>query len=339
MSTRTRIQKTTDITRESWVNDGAPLYRRLVIIALILTAFLGATPSVQAFEGDIHPEITREGLGSTPNDSFLRTAVRRNINHQHAWMDDKFPSGRGGDDEKHFDDCEFNGAAEFIRDQYRVAQNGLTAGRPWVTTVMFGNILHTVQDFYSHSNWVELGFPLTKDNPATVAVEVSQSDLVDLSGAQSNLAQHWFAPSGGAMVRGDILLGGDDWASIPTGWSIQRNGAGRFIPTLVDAQGRTRGRLLETGMGFQDGECSVGIAGRPFALAYTGIQHDNLNKDCPPRRPLTIFDSSGCGASDVPFVERQNKHAKARALATLQTGYEWCRLVREADWSTVTACY
>jgi hypothetical protein len=243
--------------------------------------------------------------------------VRRNINHQHAWMDDEW-STRGAHDEKHFDDCEFNGAAQFIRDQYRAAQNGLTAGRPWTTTFRFGNILHTVQDFYSHSNWIELGFPLT-DNRATVAVEVSQSDLVDLSGAQSTLAQHWYAPGGGEVVRGDILLLADDWAPIPTGWSIQRNGAGRFVPTLVDAQGRTRGRLLQTGMGAGDNECSVWIAGQRYPQAHTGVQHEKLNKDSPNNPD-----------SDVPPAEQLNYHAKARALATLQTGYEWCRLVREA---------
>jgi len=285
------------------------------IIAMALAmSFTASTPS--AFEGDYHREITREGLGPTPDDSFLRTAVRRSINHQHAWMDEGWPSFRGTHDEKHFDDCEFNGAAEFIREAYRVARNGLTAGRPWATTAMFGNVLHVVQDFYSHSNWVELGFPLTKDDPATAAVEVAQSDLVDLSGAQSSLGQAWFAPAGGGVVRGDILLGGDDWEDLPAGSSIQRNGGGLFVPTLVDAQGRTLGRLLETGQGTADDECDVST---PSGPNYTGIKHDNLNKDCPT-----------CGAEDVPLEERRSKHAKARALATLQTGYEWCRLVREA---------
>lgn len=283
-----------------------------IITAILAITALSATPPALEFEGGYHPAITTEGLAS-----FLRTAVRRSINEQHAWMDDKFPFARAAHDEKHFDDCEFDGAAKFIREQYRVARTVLTVpALRWTTSTMFGRILHTVQDFYSHSNWVELGFPLTTDNPATAAVEVAQSDLVDLSGAQSSLARRWFAPSGGAAVRGDILLGGDDWTGLPAGSSIERNGGGRFIPTLRDAQGRTLGRLLVTGRGKAENECDVTT---PKGPNYSGIKHEDLNKDCP-----------NCGAGDVNVDERKRKHAKARALATLQTGYEWCRLVREA---------
>jgi hypothetical protein len=143
--------------------------------------------------------------------------------------------------------------------------------------------------------------------------------LVDLSGAQSSLAQRWFALPGGRVVRGDILLGADGW-TLPAGWSIKRHGVGlrgRFVPTLVDAQGRTRGRLLVTGEGTGDTECAV--YNTQGQIVYTGFEHPNLNKDGP-----------SSGASDVPLEMREVKHAKARALATLQTGYEWCRLVREA---------
>ena len=279
-----------------------------VVTATLLIPILLATLPVYAFELIYHRNITLVGLG------FLRAAVVRDIIEQHAWMDDLW-SGRGAHDAKHFDDCEFNGAAAFIREQYRVARQGLAASRLWTTSTMFGRILHPVQDFYSHSNWVELGFPLTGD-PATAA----RSDLVDLSGAQSSLARHWFAPAGGDVVRGDILLGGDDWVGIPVGWSIDRNGAGRFVPTLVDPQGRTRGRLLVTGKGKGDDDCKVPFKDVPLLVnAYTGIKHTNLNKDCP-----------DCGAPDVPADERRTKHEKARALAILQTAYEWCRLVREA---------
>jgi hypothetical protein len=283
----------------------------IILTLLILTI----SPPTQAFDPEIHREITREGLGISPNDSFLRTAVRRNINHQHNWMDDKWsiPS-RATEDEKHFDDCEFDGAAKFIRESYKEAQAGLASGKIWDAATMFGRLLHTVQDFYSHSNWVEL---LSADNPAITPGKFFRSDfLVDLSGAQSSLAQHWFAPAGGEVVRGNILLGSDDWEGLPDGWAIDRNGGGLFIPTVLDAEGRTRGRLLETAQGTGDDECDVST---PRGDNYTGIKHENLNKD-----------NHTAGPEDMPYVERRNKYIKARALATLQTGYEWCRLVREA---------
>jgi hypothetical protein len=272
-----------------------------------------------------HPTITRVGLagpgGATSGDaflakrSFLRRAVLDDINDQHAYQDEGFPHSRGGEDERHFDDCEFNGAASFIRSEYRaITQRSLAGNHPFDATDGFGNALHPVQDFYAHSNWVEMGFPRSDT--------VAQSDLVDLSGAQSSLGQDWYAPPGGALVRrlgtpgtpasvSDILLGADDWA-IPAGWSIERNGAGLFLPTLVDPQGTTRGRLLETGKGFADHECSVPVLqGGSLSVAYTGIKHANLNKD---------------GPTDDPV--RRVKYERARALAILQTGHEWCRLVR-----------
>jgi transposase InsO family protein len=70
--------------------------------------YLSMTPTAEAFSPPIHREITREGLGPTPNDSFLRPAVRHNINHQHAWMDDdkSFPV-RSMQNEKQFTSGEF----------------------------------------------------------------------------------------------------------------------------------------------------------------------------------------------------------------------------------------
>lgn len=289
---------------------------------LLITPAIGRPSSAPDFKPPIHLEITREGLSSGPHfeDSFLNTAVRRNINHQHAWMDGGI---RGGDDEKHFDDCEFNGAAKWIRGNYSRTRQVLTAGSPWAASTSFGRVMHTVQDFYSHSNWVELGFPASHDGHAAGVtnihgIPVTQADLVDLSGAQRSLAQPWYAPAGGQIVRGDILLGSDDWAGIAKDWRIDRNGGGRFVPTLISPDGRQAGRLLETGRGSGDDECKIPYLGQ-HVTAYTGIKHEKLNKDCPT-----------CGASEVPRAERRRKFLNAQALATLQTGYEWCRLVREA---------
>jgi hypothetical protein len=292
----------------------------------MLTAVLGAPPA-NAFGR--HDRLTTFGLSNSPRGvSFLRPAVLQAIHRQNNWMDGGI---RKGEDERHFDDCEFNGAAEFIRDRYQGARRSLIALDPWAAASEFGQALHPAQDFYSHSNWVELGFPLG-DNEATVEqVEgLDQSDLVDLSGAQSSLAQSWSAPSGGAVVRNDILLGGDDWEGIPYGWSISRNGPPgrfvRFVPTLIDPQGNTRGRLLVSGQSeapyklpFDDSECDVPFKNLPLN-AYTGITHKNLNKDGPTS-----------GQADLPDEEKRKKYYRAYALAKLQTGYEWCRLVRQAS--------
>ena len=90
----------------------------------------------------------------------------------------------------------------------------------------------------------------------------------------------------------------------------------------MDPDGVVHGRLLVSGMSPSDGECEIPAKpppGGPFGtIAYTGVSHKNLNKDSEPPR------------TDPDWRWKHFKHQKARALATLQTGYEWCRLVREA---------
>lgn len=105
-------------------------------------------------------------------------------------------------------------------------------------------------DIYAHSNWVEMGFPLSPDNPSTASVDVGRSDLLDLSGAQRALPQSWAVDT---VVRGDIRLANDDFG-IPSGWSIDPDGGGTHVPTLIDRQGLTVGRLLITGKGTADTE-------------------------------------------------------------------------------------
>jgi hypothetical protein len=275
---------------------------------IALAALIGAVGIVQAadaraFTVNIHEQITGAGL-TAPGDpaSFIGPGVLGDIEDQHEQVDGGLSGAR---DERHFDDCEFDGAAKYIRDRFAGARTALAGGRVWDATDQFGNALHPVMDVYSHSNWVEMGFPRS-DDPDTARIEVRQSDLLDLSGAQDSLAEPWHAPGGGGVVRGDIRLGRDDW-NIPLGWRIRSDGGGRHVPTLIDPDGRTRGRLLVTGEGTLDDECDVYFQGTTIR-AFNGFEHHVLHKDDPSRRG----------------------HARARALATLQTGYEWCRLVREA---------
>lgn len=287
-------------------------------------------PSALAFDGKYHDQSAQEGLGG-----FLREGVLRDLKVQRLWADETYPSFRGTQDQIYFDDCEFNGSAKFIRDRYRAAISGLADNKLWVASENFGRLLHTVQDFYSHSNWVEL-FPLHGG-------KVTQADLVDLGGADATLAKHWYAPAGGEVVRGDIMLGADDWEPLAKGWAVKRNGSSSLVPILIDPQGRTRGRLLVTGRGTADDECHVQafVTSTKVKTIYTGIDHETLNKDGPEFSAIELFFTEvsrlkEAGVSDLSAelnksVElKRLKHERALRLATLQTGYEWCRLVREA---------
>jgi hypothetical protein len=249
-----------------------------------------------AFGVNIHEGITAEGLSERPvTFGFLRQAVFDDIVDQHEQIDSGISGGR---DERHFDDCEFDGGVEYINDRYAEIMDRLAAGRLWDATDAFGLALHPAQDLYAHSNWVELGFP--------VGAIASPSDLVDISRATPLPGLSWRVPAGGAVVRNDILLGNDDW-TIPLGWTIDRAGGGKHVPVLFDAGGTRVGRLLMTGEGFNDSECDVRYA-QSTLIAMNGFEHDDLNKD----------------------DEGQTGYSKARALAVMQTAYEWCRLMAKA---------
>jgi hypothetical protein len=313
------------------------------VAAAILAAAIGGCSAAQnagAFGG--HESITRDAFDDprAPG-QFLRTGVLEVINEQHAFMDRgssvSHPHPNISDDYRHFDDCDFDGSVAYINRRYDQIRVGLSHHDPFYAALNFGRALHPAQDFYSHSNWVEIGFPLT-DDPATpqlVEGGVTQADLIDLSGAQASLAQRWFAPAGGGMVRHaaplrppfgawDILLGADDWV-IPADWEIEKYGRSvdpggkvRYVPTLIDQHGATSGKLLISGRGSNDIGCNVSsVAGSPFGDEFIGPKHGDrsfgLNKD-------SADNERGRGALYYP----------ARALAVLQTSYEFCRAVREA---------
>jgi hypothetical protein len=157
-------------------------------------------------------------------------------------MDDKWsiPS-RVMQDQRHFDDCEFDGSIDFIRDRYVNFDAWLAAAQPWYATDMFGRILHPAMDFYSHANWVEMLLPPEDDH------EPGLADLVDFSGAQDSLSQQWKAPPNGGNVRDDIRLANDDW-TLPflegpgAGWHKDAHPKavrpGRRLPRALAGNGR-----------------------------------------------------------------------------------------------------
>lgn len=285
----------------------------MIVVTLSALAAVGtiAVSGALAFEIRIHQQLNDAGL-SGDRGRFLRTHVALELKQMHDDIDHGLEAGY---DERHFDDCEFDGGAQYIRDRFVDTRRRLNSTRRiWDAPDSFGRGLHPTQDFYAHSNWVELGFP-RGDLSNTPRVEVSLSDLTDLSGARMSIFERWSAPRFGQVVRDDILLGADDGGIIDPKWSIDRDGAGRHVPTLIDSEGRTLGRLLQSGQSKKRGirfdrECDVASLSGAFPVSrFRGFLHDDLNKDSPSRGHL---------------------HQRARALAALQTSYEWCRLVREA---------
>ena len=164
-----------------------------------------------------HQEITERALKG-----FIRSGVFDDIVDEHEhWAD-------AGDNKNvrwlHADGCTFGETVDQINAFYVDAVVNLVHDGavfdPLSATDDWGRVLHPAQDFYAHSNWVELGFP-AQDDPSTEAVEISAGDLVDFSTRLAGITGlgDWGTPprpAGGlGTVRGDILVA--DMVDTPLG--------------------------------------------------------------------------------------------------------------------------
>ena len=132
--------------------------------------------------------------------TFLRSGVYDDIEEEHEDWADAVTHERS-EPSIHADDCAFGETAMQINSFQARAVATLTPGDhldPWAASDEFGRSLHPIQDFYSHSNWVELGFP--------VAQTARASDLVDFGTrlAGTNGLGPWAAPGPLGLVRGNI---------------------------------------------------------------------------------------------------------------------------------------
>src|SRR5205085_2232667 len=99
-----------------------------------------------------HEEITGAGL------SFLRPEIVTALQVANASTDVEFVLATAN----HFDGCNFSGGSAVVRDNEASAVASLDPAAPSpesdaAAIVSFARALHAVQDFYAHSNWVELG--------------------------------------------------------------------------------------------------------------------------------------------------------------------------------------
>jgi len=124
--------------------------RKLVFLFALLVQVL-IFSGVYSFDSiaynQVHQGITEEALSFLNND-ILDEIVDGN--------DFSFDFNARNSSEVHFDSCNFNGAAQYIRGKYTsiLSHFSVTGSR---VLEEFGNLLHPAQDFYAHSNWVDMG--------------------------------------------------------------------------------------------------------------------------------------------------------------------------------------
>jgi thrombospondin type 3 repeat protein len=237
-----------------------------------------------------HEAITSQAL------DFLNVGTIDEINDEHSFVDETTIS-KAPD---HFDNCRIQEAADIeINGNYNAPKDFAGAGgviaefdpadpSPLDAADEFGQLLHTAQDFYSHSNWIELG----------------RTDLY------ADGVGDWPVPAEWEIYRDDIVIVSEH---LPSGWSASPNG---FTPNVTtDANVPLRGLLT----GLNDGTIlGVPVTTDDDCLDSIAISHGDatsgLNKDKNlATKPLwqPAFD----------LAKKQTRHEWCRLLHKLQDAY------------------
>jgi hypothetical protein len=110
--------------------------------------------SVHAFkiapDQPVHETITTQSL------TFLRQDVLQEVITGNRDADIIHITTIPGSSANHFDNCDFLGGVQRINSRYGDVLFALQV-QPMAAAHIFGRIVHAAQDFYAHSNWVELG--------------------------------------------------------------------------------------------------------------------------------------------------------------------------------------
>jgi hypothetical protein len=101
-------------------------------------------------DGGGHPHVTRDGL------SFLWPDVREMT--VDAGVAQDAGDTNADDDRRHFDSCRLREAASYVNGRHNDVVSALSGPNPDNEAAIrsFGRLLHTVQDFYAHSDWIQL---------------------------------------------------------------------------------------------------------------------------------------------------------------------------------------
>jgi hypothetical protein len=123
---------------------------------------------------EFHIEIMQLALGEMVSPRALRQMIDANL-----YLDRL--RGQIGHPEYHFDHDAFEESYAFLEGQRLLTVSALVAGDAPAAWSAFGKLTHTAQDFYAHSNYIDLWLSLQPDGatPAPEDVEPLHPDLID----------------------------------------------------------------------------------------------------------------------------------------------------------------
>ena len=96
-----------------------------------------------------HIEIMKTALSDVFSPRALAKLIKANLDLDHL-------HGQFGHDEYHFDNNAFEKTCAFLETQRALTISSLEASDALAAWSAFGRLTHTVQDFYSHSNYITM---------------------------------------------------------------------------------------------------------------------------------------------------------------------------------------
>ncbi len=120
-----------------------------------------------------HADITRNALKTIFSSAAIEKIVAANLYQDRI-------AGQFGHDEFHFDNNAFEKGYAYIEEQRARTVASLQYGNVSSAWSAFGRLTHTAQDFYAHSNYVDLW--ITRQNgarPAAAEIDPVDQALID----------------------------------------------------------------------------------------------------------------------------------------------------------------
>ena len=122
--------------------------------------------------GRFHMEILRLALEDTFSSRALDQITKANL-HQDRLL------GQIGHDEYHFDNNAFKESYAYIEEQRALIVSSLLANDVRSAWSAFGRLTHTAQDFYAHSNYIDLWRARQPDTVAPQQVDPMDANLIN----------------------------------------------------------------------------------------------------------------------------------------------------------------
>ena len=128
----------------------------------------------------VHDEITRNALAGNFSDRALGAIIAANLSQDRLLA-------LIGHDEYHFDGNAFVQSYAYLEEQRALTVSSLEASDVHSAWSAFGRLIHTAQDFYAHSNYIDLWLACQPDGalPTPAEVDPLDEDLIDTRALRS----------------------------------------------------------------------------------------------------------------------------------------------------------